>query len=254
LRKEDDEKDNGHRSIDGRVVVCVSLISPRLILLAHLYPSLLLLSPITAQAAPECPWRSWVSCWESSSTTTPSASRTCSRCRRCDERSFFFFFGRWARRSEKKKTSTSSSTTPLTSFFLKKKTLSVRHGRLGRGGRPGVPDEDAGHAAPGREARDGEFGFRKVLGSHFFLSSFFEKKAHFSSSFFDLSTSPFFSPPPPIFRSSAGTTPTRASVAGFRESTSARSSRSRPSTPVQSPSSSTRSSRCEGRSCSTPSG
>lgn len=124
MRNEDDEKDNGHRSIDGRVVVCVSLISLRLILLAHLYPSLLLLSPITAQAAPECPWRSWVSCWESSSTTTPSASRTCSRCRRCDERSFFSFSVDGREEARKKNLDLLLNNTSHLFFLEKKNTLS----------------------------------------------------------------------------------------------------------------------------------
>ena len=65
----------------------------------------------------------------------------------------FFSFSRWSesRASERKKT----HFVFLSTTHPQKKT--VRHGRLGRGRRPGLPDADARHAAPGREARDGKF-------------------------------------------------------------------------------------------------
>ena len=70
-----------------------------------------------------------------------------------------FFVFRWRKRRAKGKNLDLETQTHPLSFPLskKKKKNSVRHGRLGRGRRPCLPDEDARHAAPGREARDGKF-------------------------------------------------------------------------------------------------
>lgn len=80
-----------------------------------------------------------------------------------------------------RKTSTSTlAGKKLTSFFPQKNSkqnLTVRHGRLRRGGGPGLPDEDARHAPPGWPPRDGEGrereSFFAFCGSFFFCINFF---------------------------------------------------------------------------------